>query len=137
MDQDEETYGSEMDDSETKECRFCGEEIRKAAIKCRHCGEHLKQRPGGGDARIRKQIDDAATMALIMAIIGIVACPITLPIGIIKGNEAKRRAIAAGIAVPGGATAGIIIGWLFISLNVLAILAVVLLFVVAIVAAPR
>ena len=88
MDHDPESDGSEM-----KECRYCGEEIRKAAVKCRHCGEHLKRRPGGGRGNVvvRKQIDDAATLALIMAIIGIVACPITLPIGIIKGNEAKRR----------------------------------------------
>ncbi len=137
MGYDEDDYTEEAASSDMKECRYCGEEIRKAAIKCRHCGEHLKKKRGGGSAMARKQIDDAANLALIMGIVGIVACPITLPIAIYKGNEAKRRALAARIPVPGAATAGIILGWVFISINVLVIVGMVFMFAVIIAAAPR
>jgi hypothetical protein len=29
-------------------CRFCGEEVKPAAIKCKHCGSHLRGDPAVG-----------------------------------------------------------------------------------------
>lgn len=42
-------------DSEMKDCPYCSEPIRAAAIKCRHCGERLDSQPTG------PAIDEAAT----------------------------------------------------------------------------
>ncbi len=120
------------DDDNTKECQYCGETIKKAAIKCRHCGEGLKKRKKRGPgAAVRKTIDDAANLSLIMAILGILVCPLTLIVAIIKGNEAKRMALRNRMPVPGGASAGIMIGWIFGILNLVSILLVVVLFAVA------
>jgi hypothetical protein len=66
-----------------------------------------------------------------------VVCPLLAIVGIIKGNEAKRLSLGAQVPVPGMATAGIIMSWVTIVLNVLVIGLFIIIFVVAMVSGAR
>ena len=43
-----------MDNTETKDCPFCAEEIKLAAIKYKHCGEFLPAE--GGASTVENQV---------------------------------------------------------------------------------
>lgn len=118
--------------NDEKECEYCGEWIKSAATKCRHCGELLGKARRNSPVAPAKKIEDAATLSLIMGVLAFVVCPLLAIVGIIKGNEAKRLSLGARVPVPGMATAGLIMSWVTIVLNVIVICLFLIVFVVAI-----
>ncbi len=128
----------------TKSCPVCAEEILAEAVKCKHCGEYLEGRRGRPRTdRVpgrRRPITDrnshagvaaqeTGNLSLIFGILAILVCGLIFgPLAIVKGNEAKRQAALARIPAPGGATAGVILGWIAIGLQGLGLLVFVLQF---------
>lgn len=101
-------------------CPYCGEELQSRVSKCPHCGEQLGQ-PGAAYGR-DPGIDSAATLSLVLGLIGILLCAFAGPFAIWQGGIASQKARAAGVATPGTATAGIILGWITVALFVLGLL---------------
>ncbi len=96
-----------------KPCPFCGERIKKTAVKCRFCGQFLDQElkttlEAGQPKGEVKEANDA----LIMSIIGLFCFGIILgPIAISKGTKALNIIKSdPGYTGKGKATAGIVIG---------------------------
>ena len=56
--------GGDFDFPDTRECKFCKEEVKVGALKCKHCGEDPYD--GDGQARtadiMRDRIDEAQPM---------------------------------------------------------------------------
>jgi len=105
----------------TKFCQFCGEKIAAAAVKCRHCGEFLSRGPharGGAP-----KTSGLAIASLVCGIVSSFLCCYGMPTSIaaiVMGVAAKKNIAASRGSVTGGgmATAGIILGvvWLVLSL---------------------
>lgn len=107
-------------------CPYCGEEIHSRVPKCPHCGEQLG-RPGAAMGR-DPAIDSAATLSLVLGLVGILLCALAGPFAIWQGGIAQQKARAAGVDTPGTATAGIILGWITVALFVLSLLFVCVVF---------
>lgn len=115
----------------TVPCPYCGERIRPRASKCQFCGEHLQQGQvarGGTHGGSDPSVDNAATISLVLGLVGILFCGLAAPFAIWQAGVAKQRALALGIPVPGTATAGAILGWVVVALMVLGVLFVFLIF---------
>jgi hypothetical protein len=42
-----ETFSPELDETSYRDCPFCAEPIKKAAVKCKHCGSKVKRQTEG------------------------------------------------------------------------------------------
>lgn len=65
-------------------------------------------------------MDSAATTALVLGIVSLF-CALAAPFAIWQGNVATGLARQARVSVPGGATVGIVLGWIVCGLTVLVI----------------
>lgn len=110
-------------------CPYCGEQIKKEAHKCPHCGEGLGQRPGR--SYVDPGIESAATLSLVLGLVGILLCCMAAPFAIWQASVARQKAVAAGVPTPGTATAGAILGWISVALTGLVILFYCVIFGVA------
>lgn len=52
-------------EQDTKQCPFCGGEIKKVAIKCKHCGQYLNENNG---QKVVINVNDIKRYALIVSI---------------------------------------------------------------------
>lgn len=57
------------------------------------------------------QVGSLATTSLVFGLLGLFLCGLLAPLAIMKGNEARRLAIRARVALPTSATAGVALGW--------------------------
>ncbi len=100
-------------------CRKCGTQNDDNAYKCVQCGEILQQVAGAG---MPAQASGLAIGSLVSSIAGLVACLFVGQIvGIVLGHKAKRqiRESNGRFSGDGFATAGIIIGWVGIAIDIM------------------
>jgi hypothetical protein len=103
-------------------CANCGTEMSDQAAACPKCG-HPTFTP-----RTVRRTEGSAVAALVLGVLGIVACPLVLSIpAVIVGTQAKAK-IAADPTLDGEplARVGVILGWVGIGLAALGILIFVL-----------
>jgi hypothetical protein len=105
----------------TVPCPCCREPIEPAARRCPFCGEQVAPAalsPLASDA----SVDSPATLSLVLGLVGILVCGLAAPFAIWQAGVARQRATALGVAVPGTATAGAILGWVVVALMAFAML---------------
>ncbi len=99
-------------------CRKCGAENDDNAYRCVNCGDYLR---GDGSGRISyPRTSSLAVASLVCSIAGVFFCFLIGQIaGIILGNTARKQIRRSGgwITGEGIATAGIVIGWVGIALD--------------------
>lgn len=99
-------------------CSNCGTELSDQAPTCPRCG-HPR-----APARVApRPAEGTAVAALVLGILGIIACPVVLSIpAVIVGNQARAK-IREDPTLAGDsmARAGIILGWIGIGLAALGI----------------
>lgn len=113
-----------------RRCPTCAEIIKKDALKCRFCGQILDSRLAAEEVPdyIVRDIERSANTSLTCGIISIFVCqPILGPIAIVKGNKVRRLfdqypSYHGRSSARGKATAGMIIGWIMVSLWVIIII---------------
>ncbi|MGM0567822.1 MAG: DUF4190 domain-containing protein [Elusimicrobiota bacterium] len=99
-------------------CPYCKEEIQAEAVKCRFCKNSIVKK--GGKAVVPKTCGEAIA-SLVSSIVGFFGCVFIGPIlGIVFGNKAKKEIKNAQGALTGEglASAGIVIGWIGIGVNI-------------------
>lgn len=107
-------------------CENCGNELSDQAVACTKCGH---PRAGGAapafyaTARPRRTEGTAVT-ALVLGILGIIACPLLLSIpAIILGNQAKSKIRSdPSLDGEGMANAGVILGWVGVGIGALGLI---------------
>ncbi len=95
-------------------CQYCGQENQNNAYRCMQCGNALQ-------AQIAQQ-SGKAVASMIVSLVGFVVCLfLGQIIGLILGYSAKSeiRASQGRLTGEGFATAGIIIGWIGIVVDIL------------------
>lgn len=98
-------------------CSNCGTEMAASAVACPQCG-HPRQ-----IASAPRPTEGNAIAALILGILGIVACPVVLSIpAIIVGTQARNK-IKQNPELDGESMArvGVILGWIGVGLGLLGI----------------
>lgn len=98
-------------------CSYCGAELSDAATTCPKCGQPRTLPRAAG------RTEGGAIAALILGVLGIVACPLVLSIpAVIVGTQARRR-IREDPTLEGESMArvGVILGWVGIGLAALGI----------------
>jgi len=102
-------------------CANCGTEMSDQASACPKCGHPRVQAAAG-------RTEGSAVAALVLGILGIMACPLILSIpAVIVGNQARAK-IRQDPTLEGEplARAGIILGWIGIGLAAVGIIAAIL-----------
>ncbi|MCA8920973.1 MAG: DUF4190 domain-containing protein [Planctomycetes bacterium] len=91
-----------------------------APPKSRASGAPRRRRRETPSPRLLSQLDSASTAALVLGVASLV-CALAAPFAIWQGSVAQRLARQARVPTPGGATAGLVIGWIVCGLTVLVI----------------
>lgn len=110
----------------TRTCPWCSSSVSAAAVSCPACGstfarESLPARPG-----IRSGTSGSAIASLVLGILGLTTLPFVFPIlAIVFAGKAERE-IAEGASGDGLASAGRVLGWIGLLLDVLGVLAILI-----------
>jgi len=113
-----------------KPCPLCTEEIQDEAIRCRFCGASLI---AGSDSaptpvwaqQVRPRVSGMAIASLVLGIVWFywIASILALIFGYVAKREIDRD--PANVSGRGMATAGIILGWVWMGILVVVIVVVV------------
>ena len=106
-----------------KKCPFCGADIPYNALVCRFCGERLEA-PAQGYGYSAPAKTGSQTLTLVMGILGFFCLPLGIVAIILWANH--RSKVKRGLAQPdGAATAGMVLGFVSVVINIIAIIAFV------------
>lgn len=107
-----------------KKCRWCAEEIADEAVVCKHCGRNNEENRA-------VKTSGLAVASLVCSIAGLFMCLfIGQIIGIVLGYKARQEIKEAAGALEGDglASAGIIVGWVGIAIDIVIVLMIALAF---------
>jgi hypothetical protein len=109
-------------------CSNCGTELSEQAPVCPKCGHPRLSSQG------LRRTEGSAIVALVLGILGIMACPLILSIpAVIVGNQARTKIREdPTLEGDGMARAGVILGWIGIGLAVAGVVVAVLALVVGV-----
>ena len=104
-------------------CAYCGNNISEGSGFCLHCGKPVPK--NFHDGNIIVKTSGLAIASLVCSIVGLFMCLFIGQIaGLILGYQAKKEIRQSGGRIEGEnlATAGIIVGWIGIAMDILIVL---------------